>query len=308
MLHAPVHGTLWRDLLYLGRYSQLVRDFDPDVVHVQHQDLATIGGLLARRTGCPFVLTTHGQVRERLWFPFGQVPRIVAVSEDVRQSLVTQGQVPRELIDVVPDGVATNLSALDEERDEKDIPVVGTVNRIARDRGIDVFLRSARAVLDRGLEAYFLVIGEGPAEREVRKLAVDLKLTPHLTFALPRSRVADLFRPMSIFVSASQSEGHGIFLLSAMAEARPVIATGVGGVLSFLNDGENGLVVPRGDVDSIAEQIARLLENPDEARRLGREGFRYVREHYPLHRMVEQTQAAYDKALGHAPLHASARA
>lgn len=299
LLRAPIHGQLWRDLLYLNTYVEGVREFDPELLHVQHQDLAGIGALIARRTGLPWVLTVHAQVRHPLRFPLAEPPWLIAVSEDVRQSLVTAGMVPRERIEVSPNGVTVSLSALEEsQRPAEQMQVVGTVNRIARDRGIDLFLQAAREVLDAGCKAYFLVIGEGPAEKEARALSRKLGLTPHVSFALPRSRIPDLFRPMDVFVSASHSEGHGIFLLYAMAEARPVVSTGVGGVLSFLRDGENGLVVPRGDVPSLAQAIERMLREPALARTLAVEGFRDVRERFPLPAMVERTELSYERAVG----------
>ena len=89
----------------------------------------------------------------------------------------------------------------------------------------------------------------------------------------------------------------GIFLLSAMAEARPVISTGVGGVLSFLRDGENGVLVPRGNVEVLSNSILRLLRDRNEARRLAEEGFRNVRENFPLRAMIERTVLWYEQAL-----------
>ena len=242
-------------------------------------------------------MSVHARINARIRFPFGNVPSTIAVSEDVRQSLVTAGQVPRELIEVIPNGVSASLSALedDDEPDATTLPIVGTVNRLDFDRGLDLLLRAARRVLDAGTKAYFLIIGEGPAEKELRQLARQLKLTKQLTFALPRTRIASLFRPMDIYVSASNQEGHGIFLMSAMAQARPVIATGVGGVLSFLRDGENGRVVPRGDVEALAESMTESLLDRDGSREMAHEGFRDVRERFPLHTMVEKTTAFYER-------------
>lgn len=305
ILRAPVRGTFWRDLLYLGAYCDLVRKFDPDVLHIQSQDHATMGSWIAERCDVPALLTVHAQIQERLWLPFGQPPHIIAVSEDVRQSLVTVGQFPRARIDVIPNGVSTNLSALedvDEEKEPPEVPVVGTVNRIDRDRGIDILLLAARVVLDKGARAHFLIIGEGPAEKEVRALARKLELTPHVTFALPRTRVGGLFRPMDLYVSASHSEGHGIFLLSAMAQARPVISSGVGGVLTFIKDGENGLIVPKGDVQRLASKILYLLDSREDSLRLAREGFRTVRENFRLQVMVERTTSAYERAIQSDPI------
>lgn len=305
VIRAPVHGTLWHDLLYLNVLIDAARDFDPEIVHVQSHPLALAGTLLARALDAAPVVTIHSPVAAPLRLAPGEVPFAIAVSEDVRQSLVTAGRFPRERIDVIPNGVSASLSALDLDdspADAEEVPVVGTVSRLARGRGVEHFLAAARAVVDTGVRVHFVVVGEGPAERELREQARALDLTAQVTFALPRARFGDLFRPMDIFVSAGESEGHGIFILCAMAEARPVICTGVGGVLSFVRDGENGLLVPRGDVTALTQRILGLLKAPEERRRLGRQALHDVREGFSLHPMIERTVAVYERAAAEAPV------
>jgi len=303
-VRAPVTGIAWRDLLYLNVLIEKARDFDPEIVHIQSHALTLVGMLMAQSLDAAPVVTIHSSVGSPLTLAPGPPPRAIAVSEDVRQALVTAGRYPRERIDVIPDGVSVSLSELGPEEGERGgdaTPVVGTMSRLARGRGVDHFLLAARAVADTGADVQFLVIGEGPAERELRAQARRLDLTSHVTFALPRARIGDLIRPMDIFVSAGESEGHGMFILCAMAEARPVICTGVGGVLTFVQDGENGLLVPRGDVAALTQRILGLLGAPEERRRLGRQALHDVRESFALHPMIERTVEVYERAAAEAP-------
>jgi glycosyltransferase involved in cell wall biosynthesis len=297
VIRAPVHGPVLRDLLYLPSLVELARDFDPELIHAQSHPLALVSGLLAEACGVPDVVTVHTPLARPLRTAPGSATRAIAVSEDVRQALVTTGRFPRERISVIPNGVAASLSALDADEDRpNELPVVGTVGRLAAGRGVETFLDAARLVLDHGARACFVVIGEGPEEAALRARARRLELTKHLTFALPRARLAELFRPLDVFVSVGESEGHGIFILSAMAQARAVVCTGVGGVLSFVRDGENGLLVGRDDRDALAIRIGGLLSAPEERRRLGRAALHDVREQFPLHAMVEETLEAYSVA------------
>jgi len=303
-VRAPVAGVAWRDLLYLNVLIDLARDFAPEVVHIQSHTLTLVGTLLAQALDAVPVVTVHSSLVAPLTLAPGTPPRAIAVSEDVRQALVTAGRFPRERIDVIPNGVSVSLSALelDEPAHGDDaVPVVGAMNRLARGRGIDHFLLAARAVVDSGSDAQFLVVGEGPAERELRALARKLDLTARVTFVLPRARIGELIRPMDVFVSAGESEGHGMFILCAMAAARPVICTGVGGVLSFVRDGENGLLVPRGDVVALTQRILGLLGAPEEGRRLGRQALHDVRESFSLHPMVERTVEIYERSAAEIP-------
>jgi glycosyltransferase involved in cell wall biosynthesis len=300
VIHAPAHGKFWRDVLYVRVLAEKARAFEPELVHSQSHPLAAIGSLVAAQLDVPDVLTIHSPVAAPLRLPPHATTRAIAVSEDVRQALVTVGRFPRERIDVVPNGVSASLSSLERDGEPTVVaalPIVGTVSRFERGRGLEHFLHAAKAVLDAGEKAHFLVVGEGPQERELRKLAQKLGLTGKLTFALPRARIGDLFRPIDVYVSVGESEGHGIFILSAMAEARAVVCTSVGGVLSFVRDGENGLLVPKGDVAELATRIRGLLQAPEERRRLGNAALHDVREQFPLHPMVEETVATYERSM-----------
>ncbi len=304
IVRAPVHGVFWRDLLYLPALVELVRNFDPEIVHAQSHPLAAIGSLIAQQLDLPDVVTVNTPIAKPLRLAPRATTHAIAVSEDVRQALVTLGRFPRERIEVIPNGVSASLSALDLDNDEhgnepraNELPVVGTVGRLAAGRGLETFLDAAKVVLDGGARAHFLVIGEGPQEHELRRRARALGIEKQVTFALPRARIADLFRPIDLYVSVGESEGHGIFILSAMAQARPVICTGVGGVLSFVRDAQNGLLVAKGDVAELASRIRGLLDAPEERRRLGRAALHDVREQFPLHAMVEATVATYERAI-----------
>jgi glycosyltransferase involved in cell wall biosynthesis len=87
-------------------------------------------------------------------------------------------------------------------------------------------------------------------------------------------------------------------MLEAMARARPVIATGVGGVYSAIRDNETGLVVPPSESGRLAERILELLDDPLRARAIGEAGRRLVREEFGVGRMVERTAELYRAVCG----------
>jgi glycosyltransferase involved in cell wall biosynthesis len=82
-------------------------------------------------------------------------------------------------------------------------------------------------------------------------------------------------------------------VLEAQAASVPIVATSVGGVRELVVDGETGVVVPAGDALALAGGILRLLDSPDEARRLADEARQRVVEHHAKSRMVEATIALY---------------
>ena len=86
-------------------------------------------------------------------------------------------------------------------------------------------------------------------------------------------------------------------MLEAMARGRPVIATKTGGVYSVVKDQQNGLIVPAGDVENLAQRMIDLLTRPERARELGEAGREHVRKEYSVTRMLEQTATLYRELL-----------
>jgi glycosyltransferase involved in cell wall biosynthesis len=90
--------------------------------------------------------------------------------------------------------------------------------------------------------------------------------------------------------------------MEAMAARLPVVATRVGGNPELIRDGENGFLVPHGDVAALADKLAALLAAPELAREMGARGRRRVESELSLERMAEGHGALYRRALGSAPL------
>jgi glycosyltransferase involved in cell wall biosynthesis len=83
-------------------------------------------------------------------------------------------------------------------------------------------------------------------------------------------------------------------MLEAMAAARPVVVTPVGGIAEMIEDGSNGLLVPPGDVDALAAALRRLFVDPALARSLALRGHRAVRERFDAQEMVRRLGTLYE--------------
>ncbi len=158
-------------------------------------------------------------------------------------------------------------------------------------------MRAARKLADAGCEAQFVVVGEGPEDNALRRAVRELGLSDRVTIAQPSGDYRQILGMFDIFVSTSQREGLGIFCLEAMAQRKPVVAFGVGGVFQYLRDGANGIMVPELDSDALAEGIKRLIEREDLRRRFGEKGLQTVRERFSIDRCVDATLEFYAAVL-----------
>ena len=99
----------------------------------------------------------------------------------------------------------------------------------------------------------------------------------------------------------SYREGFGVVCAEAMAHARPVVASAVGGLLDLVADGETGIHVPAGDVAALRAALERLLGDRELRRRFGEAGRERVRERFSWAAVTDATVAAYERASGKRP-------
>jgi glycosyltransferase involved in cell wall biosynthesis len=173
------------------------------------------------------------------------------------------------------------------------VPIVGTVARLHRQKGVVNLLRAAPKILSAVPEAKIVVVGDGPQGASLRREARRRGLENRFLFLGERKEAASILAMFDVFVSPSLWEGLPFVLVEAAALGKPIIATAVDGVPEVLEDGKTALLVRPGDPDALADAAIRLLRNKDEARRLGEMARALVPPRFPLRRMVDQTQHLY---------------
>jgi glycosyltransferase involved in cell wall biosynthesis len=178
------------------------------------------------------------------------------------------------------------------------VPVVGTVARLHRQKGVVNLLRAAPRILGAFPEVRIAVVGEGPQGKSLRREVRRRGLESRFLFLGERKDAASMLALFDLFVLPSLWEGLPFVLVEASALGKPIIATAVDGVPEIIDNGKTGLLVPPGDPGALAEAAIRLLKDKEEARRLGDTARALVPPRFPLRRMVEQTQSLYLGLLG----------
>jgi len=293
-----MHWTMsmpFLNVLSLRSAAWSVRHYKANLIHVQSREAASFGLRLARLCGLPAVLTVHTFDSPRR-LRVSPRTRVVAVSEPLRQFLVNESKVPKEMIDVVPNGLdlAAYRASKPFER-EGQVPVVGSFGRLEPVRGFEYFIKAAKIVADAGYKVEFLIVGAGSDESRLRGLVGRLGVSGCVTFRSEPSDYRTRIDSMDIVVTCPVKEGFGMVALEAMGCGRPVIASAVGGIYNLIKDGETGLLVPPRDPDSIAERIIALLRDREEAERLGMRARALVEEKFTMETVGEKIEAVYRK-------------
>jgi glycosyltransferase involved in cell wall biosynthesis len=168
-------------------------------------------------------------------------------------------------------------------------PVVLFVGALEHDKGVDMLLDAFASVRSRVRGARLWVVGEGPRREELvaqaRRLGLDHEVWFRGTF--PRLELRQLYDSCRLLVLPSRSEGLPRVIVEAMARARPVVATRVGGIPELVEHGVTGLLVPPEDPGALADALLRLLADRDLAARMGAEARRRALARDPAREFAE---------------------
>jgi glycosyltransferase involved in cell wall biosynthesis len=294
-LQLPIWGKVVRESVVRELAGQL-----PDLIHIQSWSAYRTGVSLARKLERPFVLTVSNYLPHHVRFRFDSKwgRKIIAVSQSVKSDLLSRTNLDSSLISVIHAGVdvSPSIRALPVFAPGR-IPVVGTAGPLEAVKGNVYFLGAAQRVVAALPETEFLIAGSGPEEENLRHLVRDLGINRNVTFVSNLFEFTASLAAMDIFCLPSLRQGLGTVMLEAMALGRPVIASGVGGIYSVIQDDRTGLVVPPSDSARLAERILELLHDPVRARSLGEAGRRLVCEEFGVARMVSQTADVYREIL-----------
>jgi glycosyltransferase involved in cell wall biosynthesis len=143
----------------------------------------------------------------------------------------------------------------------------------------------------------FDLVGDGPLEPAVRKLVQRLGLENRVRLLGFRRDVSELMASSQVFVLSSRSEAFPYSILEAMRAAMPVIATDVGGIREAVLPGETGLLSPPGDPDALQSNLRRIVNDPEERRRMGNAGRCRYLSHFTFEKMQANTFALYREVL-----------
>ena len=289
----------------MWRFRRLVRAADADLVHAH---LPSMGAVARVVSGVPVVYTEHN-IAASYRRPVQMVNRatysrnaaVISVSDAVGESIASY---PARARWVVPNGVSVP-EAIDASGVRTELGLgpntrlIVHVGNIRPHKGHHNLVQAATR-LSRDDAQIVSIGGEKNAGdlEEIRSYAAETGVADVISFLGRREDAIRFMAAADIYVNPADVEGLPVSILEALALARPVVATSVGGVPSIIRNGETGLLVPAGDPGSLAAAINQLIDNPEYATTLGKKGQALVASEYSLEAMVRTTEAIYDEVLG----------
>jgi 1,2-diacylglycerol 3-alpha-glucosyltransferase len=308
----------------LDRLMELRRE-QYDLIHIHTPFVAHyLGQKLAHLLDVPCIETYHTFFEDYLHHYLSWIPRsmargiarivsrrqcngvdaIIAPSRPMLDVLRQYGVTAEA--EVVPTGLqAQSFAAADGAafREKYQIsherPLVLYVGRVAFEKNIEFLLRMTVELREMQPDVLLLVAGEGPAEKSLHQLAIELNLHNNIRFIGYLDRNTELngcYKAADVFVFSSKSETQGLVIIEAMAQATPVVAIAELGTKSILVEGEGALIAPDDEL-IFAERVNSLLLDKNKRHQLGEKAKAYVERQWTSRAQAERMVEFYKRLL-----------
>ncbi len=308
------------DLHALRDVLRLMRREKPHIVHTHTAKAGFVGRFAARLARVPVVVHTfHGNVFKGYFPPhktklFIQIEknlarstdRIIVLGEQQRAEILQLGIGRAGQFRVIPLGLdlrpflqaETLRGQLRAELGlAPETPVVGLVARLVPIKAVHLLLEAAPQVLRRHPRAVFLIVGDGEMRGQLEARARELKIEGAVRFLGFRADLPRLYADFDCSVLCSLNEGLPVAVIEALAAARPVVATQVGGVGDLVHPNQTGWLVPPQNAGALAEGICAALDDPARAAQYGQAGRAHVYPALDIGRLVGDIEGLYEELI-----------
>jgi glycosyltransferase involved in cell wall biosynthesis len=231
---------------------------------------------------------------------------VIPNSKSGKDYLITRG-IKAKHITVIYNGINIQRlipepSAIERVRNtlglSRNTKIVGVSASLTALKDHDTFLRAAQIISGTMPQVKYFILGDGPLRQELEKLAGELGIESRVLFLGNQTEVSPYLSVFDIVcLTSNQPEGCSNAILEAMALGKPVVATRVGGNVELVEDGKTGLLVPVQNPKALADAILYILNNPEQAKEMGKQGKNRVAKNFSLERMVNDYEAIYAEAM-----------
>jgi len=297
------------------KMAEVAASANLDLLHVHYAIPHSVSALLARQMTAPrrlpFITTLHGTDitlvgRDRSYLPITkfsieQSDGITSVSEYLRRATVETFGVTQ------PIEVITNFVNCDEYHRTEDParrnewapggePILMHLSNFRPVKRVTDVVEIF-ALVRAKMPAKLVMVGDGPDRGAAEWTAKCRGVQGDVIFLGKQDRIYETLAQADLFLLPSEQESFGLAALEAMACEVPVIATEVGGLPEVVTHGEDGFLVPVGDLAGAAQHATEILSTPGRAREMGQNARKHARARYCASKIIPQYEAYYRRVL-----------
>ncbi len=294
---------------YYRQLYQLIRRENVALIHAHLLGSTLTYSILSLFTRLPLVATLHGRVdinpRERFVFIKQAIMRmgvdkLIAVSRDLAAYIQTRKLFPREAIDVIYNGVDLHRytnSASATLKAKLQLPddaiLIGSLGNIRPAKNYENLITAVSLIKNPRL--HFVIAGHKKKDlmEQLEAQMNALGVTAQMHFIGFYDNTPEFLAQLDMFVLSSSSEGFSIATIEAMAAGLPVIATRCGGPEEIIQHSVTGYLVPTENPQELAAAITHLLDHPELAAPLAKQGKEHISRTFSLSTMLQAYQQHY---------------
>jgi glycosyltransferase involved in cell wall biosynthesis len=279
----------------LYKIFKMIRKFKPEIVHAHMVTSALLVAILHPFMSFRYITTVHNEFqRSAILMRFAD--RIIAVSDNVRQSMIRRG-IPANKLRTVLNGTVNSprFSKPPPPPLALQRPAIVFVGGLHPRKGVDDLINSFVEVLSVHPNAHLYIIGEGPFREEYENLAISIS-DSGIVFCGYLDDPRPYLLGTDIFVLASLAEPAGLVITEARECGCAIVATNVGGIPELLDHGLAGILVPPKQPAFLAKTLLNLLANPAYLAEM-REKSRANIFRFTVERVATETEQVYKELL-----------
>lgn len=277
------------------------------LVHIYFNDPSLIAPVILKLSGCNVIISRRDMgywytplsvfiLRLNRFF----VDAVITNSEAVKKITHENERIPLSKIQVIYNGNSANVSTSSTPgNDESTFDIgassrlIGLVANIRPIKKIDDLIRAFSLVSREFTDAELVIVGSGDS-KELEELAGDFKLSEKVHFLGGQSNARLFIKKFDVAVSCSESEGFSNSIIEYMQCMVPVVCNDVGGNGEIVINNETGFLVPKDNIEELADKICQVLREPDQAKNMAIKASDYVSELCDKNKMVDKHSKVYD--------------
>jgi len=290
------------------RLRKLLKELNPDILHARSRVPAWLTYWANKKLQLPFVTTVHGFNSVSSYSAvMTKGDRVICVSGAIKSYIQKYYHTDENKITVIPRGIDLEkfnpesidhdfMNAFIKEHQLNDKMIVTSMGRITQLKDLETFINAIAIAKDTIPNIVGLIVGGVREDKQtyfasLKALAEELKIDKQIIFTGSQSKVAEIYALSDVVVSSSKKpESFGRSVAEAIAMNTPVVATGHGGVLDIIKEGENGYFYTVGSSQELAQKI-------EDIERLQFDGYTYIANYFSLNNMVKKTINIYEGLL-----------
>ncbi|WP_404457968.1 N-acetyl-alpha-D-glucosaminyl L-malate synthase BshA [Sutcliffiella horikoshii] len=305
------------DLALASKMAEVAKREKLDLLHVHYAIPHAVCAYLAKKMTddkLKIVTTLHGtditvlgydpSLNDMIRFGIEGSDVVTAVSESLVQQTYDLLQ-PKKAIQTVYNFIDERVYSKKDTQDLKtqygisdDEKVVIHVSNFRKVKRVQDVVKSFH-LIEKQVPSKLLLVGDGPEISVVCNLVKELGLKDKVLFLGKQENLEDLYSISDLMLLLSEKESFGLVLLEAMACGVPSVGTKIGGIPEVIDDGVTGYLSDVGDVEDIAENAVRILDNATLHKEFAENAISRVKEHFSSRRIVQQYEDMYKQLIKH---------